>query len=113
MNEQSTPEYFTVPDLVGMFNSSPGKIHRLIEQRHLAAVRVDGVLRIPALFIDEGEPLHSLHGTLTLLHDVGFSNDEAVNWMLEERPELGTSPIAALRAGRKSEVRRIAQSLAF
>ena len=51
-------------------------------------------------------------GTVTLLADVGFADDEAVEWMLEVEPSLGTSPIAALRAGRKAEVRRVAQALA-
>ena len=39
--------------------------------------------------------------------------DEAMDWLLEEEDSLGTSPILALRDGRKREVRRVAQALAF
>lgn len=88
-------------------------MHRLIEDRHLLAVRRDKVLVIPEEFVLDGEPLKDLRGTLMLLADDGFSDDEAMQWMLELNDLLGVSPIAALRAGRKAEVRRVAQALAF
>jgi len=113
VSTQSETEFFTIPELVELLGVSPGKVHSLIEQRHLAAIRVDGVLKVPAQFLLDGEPLPSLHGTLMLLHDAGYSEDEAVAWMLSADADLDVAPIQALRAGRKSEVRRIAQSLAF
>ncbi|MBD3753871.1 MAG: hypothetical protein IE935_15980 [Micrococcales bacterium] len=57
-------------------------------------------------------PLPSLRGTIIVLHDVGFSDDEAIDWMLTLDDTIGVAPIEALRAGRKSEVRRVAQTLA-
>ncbi|MFC3276286.1 Rv2175c family DNA-binding protein [Agromyces mediolanus] len=39
-----------------------------------------------------------------VLHDVGFSDEEARDWLIGEEDSLGTTPIAALRAGRKAEV---------
>lgn len=105
--------WLTVPDLVEVLQLSPGKVHRLIEDRHLLAVRRDKVLVIPEEFVLDGEPLKDLRGTLMLLADDGFSDDEAMQWMLEVNDLLGVSPIAALRAGRKAEVRRVAQALAF
>ncbi|MBA4247349.1 MAG: DNA-binding protein [Microbacterium sp.] len=105
--------WLTVPDLVDVLQLSPGKVHRLIEDRHLLAVRRDKVLVIPEEFVLDGEPLKDLRGTLMLLADDGFSDDEAMQWMLEVNDLLGVSPIAALRAGRKAEVRRVAQALAF
>ena len=47
-----------------------------------------------------------------MLSDAGFSDAEALEWLLDEEESLGTTPIAALRAGRKAEVRRVAQALA-
>ncbi|WP_439563873.1 Rv2175c family DNA-binding protein [Microcella sp.] len=105
--------WLTVPDLVDALNLSPGKVHRLIEDRHLLAVRRDKVLVVPEEFVQNGEPLTDLRGTLILLADDGFTDDEAMDWMLEVNELLGVSPIAALRAGRKAEVRRVAQALAF
>jgi len=113
VSTQSETEFLTIPELVEILGVTPGKVHSLIEQRHLGTVRVDGVLKVPALFLVEGELLPSLHGTLILLHDAGFSDEEAIQWMLKKDEELDVAPIHALRSGRKSEVRRVAQSLAF
>lgn len=103
--------WLTVPELVDMFSTSPGRIHRLFEQKTLLAARVGGVLRVPVEFLEDGEPMPELRGTLIVLGDNGFTDDEAVRWMLTVDDAMGTTPIAALRAGRKAEVRRIAQSL--
>jgi hypothetical protein len=85
----------------------------MIEDAYLAAVRVDGVLKVPAEFIQGDEPLPPLRGTLLALLDAGYSNEEAVAWVLGENDELGERPIDSLMAGRKSAVRRATQSLAF
>ena len=37
---------------------------------------------------------------------------EAIDWLLSDEDSLGTSPVQALLAGRKAEVRRVAQALA-
>lgn len=113
MAEHPETEYYTVPDLVELFGVTPGKVHRMIEQRQLAAVRKDGVVSVPKLFIQGTEPLPSLHGTLIVLHDAGYTEDESVSWLFDEHAGLDVAPIHALRAGRKAEVRRLAQSLGF
>lgn len=106
-------EYYTIPDLVELLGLTPGKVHRLIEDRQLAALRIDGVVKVPVEFLQDGEPLHSLRGTMLVLVDAGFSDEEAVAWLLAENEELGERPIDALLSGRKSAVRRATQSLAF
>lgn len=105
--------WLTVPDLVELLGVGVSRVRRLIEDRALLAVRRDGVLKVPASFLRDGEPLAELKGTLVLLSDSGFTDDEAMGWLLSEEGSLGTSPIEALRAGRKAEVRRVAQALAF
>jgi hypothetical protein len=87
------------------------QVRRLIEDNVLAAARVDGVLKVPADFIVDGEPLAALQGTIVLLRDVGFDGDELVEWLISEEESLKASPVDALKAGRKAEVRRIAQAL--
>ena len=52
-------------------------------------------------------------GTVTLLADAGFSNEDTLRWLFTEDPSLPGSPIEALRSGRKTEIRRRAQALAF
>ena len=109
----SGPSWLTVPELVEQLGIPQGKVRRLIEDRALLALRVDGVLKVPASFVDGSEPLHELRGTLMLLADSGYSDEEAMHWLLTEEDSLGAAPIEALRAGRKAEVRRVAQALAF
>jgi hypothetical protein len=105
-------EWLTIPDLVDQLGLGVSRVRRLIEDRHLGAKRIDGVLKVPALFVRDGEPIPELRGTLVVLADAGFGDDEAVDWMVDEEESLGTSPIEALRNGRKAEVRRVAQALA-
>jgi len=107
----AAPEWLTVPDLVDLLGLPQSRVRRLIEDRHLVAIRRDGILSVPALFIRDGAPLPELRGTLHLLSDAVFSDDEAVQWLIGIEDSLGCSPIDALRAGRKTEVRRIAQAL--
>ena len=105
--------WLTVPDLVDALGLTQSRVRRLIEEHALIAVRVDGVLKVPADFIRDGEPLGELRGTVIVLHDAGFSDEEAVAWLLADNELLGVAPIDALRAGRKAEVRRVAQALGF
>jgi hypothetical protein len=105
-------KWLTIPELVDLLGIGVSKIRRLIEDRSLLARRVDGVWQVPESFIREGEPLPELRGTLILLSDARFTDDEAMDWLLSTEESLGTSPIEALRAGRKAEVRRVAQALA-
>jgi hypothetical protein len=110
-----TPEvtWLTIPDLTELLGLKVSQVRRLIEDRSLLASRIDGVWKVPELFIVDGEPMHELKGTLIVLADSGFSDDEAMHWLLTEEESLGVAPIAALHAGRKAEVRRVAQALGF
>lgn len=110
-DQPPTREWLTVPDLVDLLGIGVSRVRRLIEDRHLAASRIDGVIKVPADFLQNGEPLTELRGTLIVLGDAGFTDDEAIAWLLENDDTLGTAPIDALRAGRKAEVRRVAQAL--
>jgi hypothetical protein len=105
--------WLTVPDLVELLGIPQGRVRRLLDERILLAVRVDGVLKVPSDFIVDGEPLGDLRGTLVVLADAGYTDDEAMHWLLNEEQSLGTTPIAALQARRKAEVRRVAQALGF
>lgn len=106
-------EFLTVPELVEILQEPVGRVRRLIEDRSLGAVYIDGILKVPAAFVNNNALIPALRGTLILLEDAGFSSEEAVAWMLTDNSELGMTPVDALREGRKSTVRRATQSLAF
>lgn len=105
--------WLTIPDVADRLDLKLSQVRRLIEERAFLAARIDGVLQVPEVFFRENEPLSELRGTLVVLTDAGFSDDEALHWLLTPEESLGVSPIDALLAGRKAEVRRVAQALGF
>ncbi len=110
---EATPtDWLTLPDLVEVLGETQSRVRRLIDEHHLIASRRTGVLAVPAVFIVDGHPLSSLRGTIIVLQDAGFTDDEIIDWLLAEEDTLGRAPIAALLDGHKSEVRRIARTLA-
>lgn len=84
----------------------------MLDEHQLLASRRFGAPRVPSVFLVDGAPISSLRGTIIVLQDAGFSDDEAIDWLLSPEESIGLPPIDALRAGRKSEVRRVAASLA-
>jgi hypothetical protein len=104
-------DWLTLPDLVEVLELPLGRVRRLLDDHALIGSRREGALRVPAVFIVDGKPLASLRGTVIVLHDGGFTDDEAIDWLLSPEESIGVAPIEALRAGRKSEVRRVAQTL--
>lgn len=105
-------DWLTMPDLVAVLDEPLGRVKRLIDEHHLIGSRRDGVFKVPSVFIVDGHPLGSLRGTVIVLQDAGFTDDEAIDWLLEEEELIGVAPIEALLAGRKTEVRRVAATLA-
>ncbi|MBW8763074.1 MAG: DNA-binding protein [Microbacterium sp.] len=101
-----------MPDLVEVLDEPLGRVRRLIDEHYLVGSKRSGVFAVPAVFIVDGHPLPSLRGTIIALQDAGFTDDETVDWLLSEEETMGRSPIDALLAGHKSEVRRIARTLA-
>ena len=106
-------QWLTVPEVAERLDVPLGKVRRFIEEHQLFSVRFDGVQKIPAHLIETGEPLPSLRGTILVLIDAGFDVDSAVEWLYRPEESIGRRPIELLLEGRKSEVRRVAQSLAF
>ena len=122
-------EWLTLPDVAERLGTDVGRVRRLIQERKLVAVRQGErrILSVPTRFLlsrsDGGwEVVPSLQGTLVLLADAGFSDEEAVRWLFSPDPSLeglGTgpvrprTPIDALAEGHKTEVRRRAQAMAF
>lgn len=105
-------DWLTLPDLVAELGEPLGRIRRLLDERHLIGSKRTGVFAVPSVFIVDGAPLASLRGTVIVLQDAGFTDDEVIDWLLHDEESIGSAPIEALRRGRKSEVRRIARTLA-
>lgn len=110
---ENVSEWLTVPDVAELMDVPLGRVRRLIEDHHLISVKRDGVQYVPREIIVDKEPLASLHGTIVVLLDAGFSLESAVEWLYTQNDVLGQAPMAALVAGKKSEIRRLAQALAL
>ena len=110
--DAATPdtEWLTVPDLVELLDEPVGRIHRLIQEHRLPATRRNGPLQVPAAVLRDGEPMSEIRGTLLVLLDLGLTEDESIDWLIGVDDALGTTPLDALRQGRKAEVRRVAQT---
>lgn len=108
-------EWLTLPDAAEQLDVGISKLRRLVEERHLLALRVGEppVLRTPAAFIKDGSLISSLRGTVIVLQDAGYSDEEAIEWLFTPDESLPGRPIDQLREGRKAEVRRRAQALGF
>nr|WP_206706023.1 Rv2175c family DNA-binding protein [Microbacterium ginsengiterrae] len=102
----------TTPDLVEVLGEPLGRVRRLIAEQYLVGSTRNGAFAVPSVFIVDGHPLASLRGTIIVLADAGFTDDEIIDWLLTEEEELGRTPIAALLDGHKSSVRRVARTLA-
>jgi hypothetical protein len=107
--------WLPLPDVAERLSLDVGKVRRLLQDRELIAARVGErrILAVPEAVIVDGAPLVSLRGTLSVLADAGFSDEEALRWLFTPDDSLPGSPIEALRAGRKTEIRRRAQALAL
>jgi hypothetical protein len=110
---ENVTSWLTIPEAGEKLGIVPGKVRRLIEEHSLIAIKREGVQLIPAELIINGEALPALRGTIFVLLDSGFSLMGAINWLYTENEVLKTTPMAALISGKKTEVRRIAQSLAL
>lgn len=111
--EQLISEWLTVPDVADRLGVEVGKVRQMLRERKLIGVRHDGVLRVPAAFVHDGTVLKGLSGTLTVLADAGYSDDEALRWLFTPDDSLPGSPVRALVENRGTEVKRRAQALAF
>lgn len=109
----SEPTWVSVPEIAETLDVLVTKVHQLVRERALLAVRRDGVLRIPAEFVGPGAVTKGLPGTITLLADAGFDDVEIIDWLFRADETLPGRPIDALRENRGTEVKRRAQSAGF
>ena len=113
MGFDSVEKWLSYDEVAELLGVSKGKVARLVQDKFLFSVRIDKEPKVPTEIIVDGEPLASIRGTLIVLEDAGFSAEDSAQWLYEFQEELDESPIQSLVRGRKSAVRRLAQSLAI
>jgi hypothetical protein len=113
--ESLVSTWLTLPDLAELLGSDITRVRQLVRDRQVLAIRrgANNVLMVPEVFVQNGQVLKGLPGTLTVLHDGRFTDDEALRWLFTPDDTLPGSPVDALVANRGTEVRRRAQALAL
>jgi hypothetical protein len=107
-------EWLSLPEVATRLDLPVSRVKQLLRDRKLVAVvRPSGDRAVPAAFLDGGQIVKGLSGTLTVLFDCGFGDDEALRWLFTADETLPGTPIEALYAHRGTEVNRRAQALAF
>ena len=108
-------DWVTIPDIAEALDLKVTRVHNLISDGTLVALREPdtNVRTVPALFLNGDHVLESLKGTLVVLKDAGFSDEEAITWLYTADDSLPGRPIDALINGQKTEIRRRAQALAW
>lgn len=109
-------DWLTVPDMVELSGAKITEVKRWLQDREVLGRRrgPNNALMVPASFLVDGRPLPSLRGTVTVLADSGWGDDEIIDWLHVADDSLpGGSAIASLRQGSKTEVRKRAQEAAF
>ena len=109
--------WVTIPDLAERLGIRLVEARRMVEDREILTHRVGerNVIAVPAGFIGPDGPLPELKGTFTVLADGGMKDVEIIRWLHtrdDTLPVPGT-PMDAIHAGFKTEVRRRAMEEAF
>ena len=107
--------WLTLPEVAERLDVPLSRARQLVAEKQLLAVRrgENKALMVPADFVQDGKVLKGLPGTLTLLADARFTEDEALRWLYTDDDSLPGTPVEALAANRGTEVRRRAQALGF
>ncbi|HZN17905.1 MAG TPA: Rv2175c family DNA-binding protein [Micromonosporaceae bacterium] len=106
-------EWLTLPDVAERLEVPVTRVHQMIRDGALLALRRDGVQRVPAELVANRTVLKHLPGVLTLLHDAGYSDEEALRWLYRLDDSLPGTPAHALAGDQATEVKRRAQTLGF
>ena len=110
---ETIPEWLTVPAAAERLGVPVTRVRQLLRDGWLLALRIDGVLQIPAHFVHDGGVLKGLPGTITVLRDAGYDDEAALRWLYAADDSLPGTPVQALAENRGTEVKRRAQASAF
>jgi hypothetical protein len=90
---------------------STNAIKTMVSEHKLLAIKTEDGVAVPAEVLDGELPVKHLSGVLTLLHDAGYTPEEAYRWLTTADDSLPGTPLQALHENRATEVKRRAQAL--
>ena len=108
--------WLAVPDIMDLTGASLAEVKTWLQEREIIGARrgPNRAVYVPAAFLTVEGPVPMLKGTITVLSDGGYRDEEIIAWLHEGDDSLpGGSAIGSLREGSKTEVRRRAQEMAL
>jgi hypothetical protein len=107
--------WLSLPELAELIDLPLPKVRQLVREGKLVTVPrgTPPVQYVPADLVRDGKLVKGLAGALTVLRDAGYSNHEALRWLLSDDDALPGRPVDAMAQGRDTAVKRRAQVLAF
>ncbi|MBB1024882.1 MULTISPECIES: Rv2175c family DNA-binding protein [unclassified Dietzia] len=107
-------ETINLPEVSSRLGIPVTRVHDLLREGGLIAVKRGGVVVVPAVFLDDDdEVVRFLPGLVSVLRDGGYRDEEILRWLFTEDDSLPGRPADALHGHRAREVIRRAQAMAF
>jgi Rv2175c C-terminal domain of unknown function len=102
-----------VEDVAQKLSIPVSRVHQMVRDGQLLSFRRDKEVVVPADFFVDDEVVKGLSGTIILLRDGGYTDEDILRWLFADDDSLPGMPVASLQAGRHREVKRRAQAMAF
>ena len=110
-------ETLPVAEVATLLNQPVSRVHQLVRDGQILSLRRDGEVVVPAAFLatdgERTDVVKGLPGTITVLRDGGYSDEDILRWLFTEDDSLPGSPMSFLTEGRHREIKRRAQAMAF
>ena len=106
-------EVLPLPDVAEHLGLVVTRVHDLLRERRLLAIRRDGIIYVPAKLLSEDGIGKHVPGLISVLRDGGYTDAEILSFLYTEDETLPGRPVDALHGHLAREVMRRAQAMAF
>lgn len=106
-------EVLPLPDVADRLGIVVTRVHDLLREGALIAVRRDGVVVVPERFLGSDSVAKHVPGLISVLRDGGYEDAEILRFLYTEDESLPGRPVEALHGHLAREVMRRAQAMAF
>ncbi|MEU6561892.1 Rv2175c family DNA-binding protein [Nocardia nova] len=116
-SDDVVPESVTLlplPDVADQLGIAVTRVHQILRDHQLIAIRRDGIAGVPKDFFDSsGEIAKFLPGLITVMRDAKYTDEEILGWVYTDDETLPGRPIDALHGPLAREVIRRAAAEPF
>ena len=103
-----------LPEVADKLGLVVTRVHQMLRDHQLLAVRRDGVASVPERFFDAtGAVVKPLPGLITVMKDAKYTDEEILVWIFTDDDSLPGKPVDALHGPLAREVLRRAAADPF